>query len=159
MEELKTFKIVELIIQCLERTKRVDLMYSRLEKTNLDSLKKSLFILAGTVCLIIGAIGILLPILPTTPFLLLAAACYYKGSERMHRWLLNNKWFGNYIRNYKEGKGISLKAKAFTLSLLWITISYSAFFVTNTLVFQIILLGIALAVSVHVMALPTFRES
>ena len=134
-------------------------MYKRLEKTNFDNLKRSLFILAGTVCLIIGAIGILLPILPTTPFLLLAAACYYKGSERMHRWLLNNKWFGNYIRNYKEGKGISLKAKAFTLSLLWITISYSAFFVTNTLVFQIILLGIALAVSVHVMALPTFRES
>ena len=134
-------------------------MYKRLEKTNFDNLKRSIFILAGTVCLVIGAIGILLPILPTTPFLLLAAACYYKGSERMHRWLLNNKWFGNYIRNYKEGKGISLKAKTFTLSLLWITISYSVFFVTNTLVFQIILLGIALAVSVHVMTLPTFRES
>lgn len=134
-------------------------MYKRLEKTNFDNLKRSIFILAGTVCLVIGAIGILLPILPTTPFLLLAAACYYKGSERMHRWLLNNKWFGNYIRNYKEGKGISLKAKTFTLSLLWITISYSAFFVTNTLVFQIILLGIALAVSVHVITLPTFRES
>jgi len=134
-------------------------MYKRLEKTSFDNLKRSIFILAGTVCLVIGAIGILLPILPTTPFLLLAAACYYKGSERMHRWLLNNKWFGNYIRNYKEGKGISLKAKTFTLSLLWITISYSVFFVTNTLVFQIILLGIALAVSVHVMTLPTFRES
>jgi len=124
----------------------------------LYSLKKTLFIIAGTVCLLVGAIGVFLPVLPTTPFLLLAAACYYKGSERMHRWLLNNKWFGNYIKNYKEGKGISMKGKLFTLSLLWITICYSVLVIISTLVIQIILVGIAIAISIHVITLPTFKK-
>lgn len=122
-------------------------------------LRKTFYVVTGSVCLGIGAVGIFVPILPTTPFLLLAAACYYKGSERMHRWLLNNRYFGNYIRNYREGKGITLKAKTFTLFLLWIVISYSIFFVTSMIVLQILLLGIAVAVSVHVITLPTFRES
>jgi uncharacterized membrane protein YbaN (DUF454 family) len=89
--------------------------------------RKGFFIVVGTISLGLGAVGLFLPVLPTTPFLLLAAACYYKGSERMHRWLLNNKLFGSYIRNYREGRGIALKAKVITLCLLWITICYSAF--------------------------------
>ena len=66
------------------------------------NVKKAIFVVSGTISLGLGAAGLFLPILPTTPFLLLSAACYYKGSERMHRWLLNNKLFGDYIRNYKE---------------------------------------------------------
>ncbi|UCG37119.1 MAG: YbaN family protein, partial [Candidatus Bathyarchaeota archaeon] len=77
--------------------------------------KKILFAVGGTVFLVLGCVGILLPILPTTPFLLLSATCYYKSSDRMHRWMLNNRIFKSYIRNYKEGNGISLKAKAFTI--------------------------------------------
>jgi hypothetical protein len=123
-----------------------------------SSFKKVLFVFSGTICLGLGALGMFLPVLPTTPFLLLSAACYYKGSERMHRWLLNNKWFGNYIRNYKEGKGISPKGKILTLFLLWTTICYSALFLVNILMVQIILLAIAIAVTVHVTTLPTFRN-
>lgn len=106
----------------------------------------------------VGCVGIVLPIVPTTPFLLLAAACYYKGSERMHRWMLNNRWFGNYIRNYKEGKGLSLKAKGFTLALLWIVITYSALVVVNMLLVQVVLFVIAVGVSLHIIMLPTFRQ-
>lgn len=113
-------------------------------------IKRGFFILAGTIFLALGAVGIVLPILPTTPFLLLAAASYYKGSERMHRWMLNNRWFGTYIRNYKEGKGISLRAKVFTLSLLWVVTGYSALFVVNLILVQMILLIIAVGVSIHV---------
>jgi len=120
--------------------------------------KKGLLIAAGTVCLGLGTIGIFLPIMPATPFLLLSAACYYKGSERMHHWLLSNRWFGNYIKNYKEGKGISPRNKVLTLSLLWITISYSAIFLTNTTILQITLLAIATAVTIHVITLPTLRK-
>ena len=124
-----------------------------------SSLKKVIFIVAGTISLGLGAVGVFLPILPTTPFLLLSATCYYKGSERMHRWLLNNKLFGSYIRNYKEGKGISQMGKILTLFLLWITISYSAFFIVNNSIVQIVLFTIAIGVTVHIITLPTLKKS
>src|SRR4030066_812835 len=123
-----------------------------------SSLKKVLFISAGTISLGLGTVGLFLPILPTTPLLLLSAACYYKGSERMHRWLLNNKLFGSYIRNYKEGKGISKIAKILSLFLLWITIGYSVFFMVGSYVVQLILFAVAIAVTVHVATLPTLRK-
>ena len=124
-----------------------------------NKLKRSLYVIAGTVFLAIGCIGIVLPILPTTPFLLLSAACYLKGSERMHRWMLNNRWFGNYIRNYKEGRGLPLKTKVFTLALLWVVISYSALVIVNMLIVQVILFVIAVGVSFHIITLPTFRQA
>jgi len=120
-------------------------------------LMNGLFVIAGTIFLVLGAIGIVLPVLPTTPFLLLAAACYLRGSERMHQWLLNNRWFGSYIRNYHEGKGISAKGKIFSISTLWITICISAFLIHMAHV-QILLFIIAIAVTVHLVRVPTFRE-
>lgn len=120
--------------------------------------RRGLFIAAGTIFLGLGGAGIFLPILPTTPFLLLSAACYYKGSERLHHWILNNRWFGSYIRNYREGKGIPLKTKLFTLSLLWIVITYSALFILDILAVQIILFIIAIGVSIHIITLPTIKR-
>jgi len=129
------------------------------KRSERSRLKKGLFVVAGSIFLALGCIGIVLPILPTTPFLLLSAACYYKGSERMHRWILNNRWFGSYIRNYREGRGLSLKAKGFTLALLWIVISYSALFVMNVLIVQVILFAIAVGVSLHIATLPTYKQA
>ena len=132
---------------------------SRLGGTRRPSgFKKAVFVVTGTISLALGTIGIFLPILPTTPFLLISVACYYKGSERMHQWLLNNKLFGSYIRNYKEGKGISPVAKALTLFLLWITICVSAFYVFDNYIVQIVLVAIAIAVTIHIITLPTFRK-
>jgi len=121
--------------------------------------KRGLFVIAGTIFLGLGGVGIILPVLPTTPFLLLSAACYYRSSERLHRWMLNNRWFGSYIRNYWEGKGIPLKTKVFALSLLWIGITYSALFMINILIVQIILFLIAIGVSAHIIRLPTFKRA
>ncbi|MCJ7631654.1 YbaN family protein [Candidatus Bathyarchaeota archaeon] len=121
-------------------------------------LKRGLYFLLGTIFLVLGGVGIILPILPTTPFLLLSLACYYQSSKRMHNWMLHNKWFGSYLRNYTEGKGISLKAKLFTISLLWILICYSVFFVVNIMIVQILLFVIAIGVSIHLIELPTFGK-
>jgi uncharacterized membrane protein YbaN (DUF454 family) len=121
--------------------------------------KRGLFVVAGTIFLGLGSLGIFLPILPTTPFLLLATACYYKGSKRMHNWMMNNKWFGKYVRNYMEGKGISLRTKLFTIIFLWATIAVSAFFLVNILIVQIVLLIIAIVVSIHIITLPTFKKT
>jgi hypothetical protein len=76
----------------------------------------------------------------------------------MHQWMLTNRWFGNYLRNYAEGKGISLKAKLFTISLLWILITYSALFVVSNLIAQLVLFATAIGVTIHLVKLPTFHR-
>jgi len=116
-----------------------------------------LLIIAGTIFLGLGIIGIFLPILPTTPFLLLAAACYARSSKRFYDWLMNNKWFGTYIKNYREGRGVPLKFKVFTISLLWITILISVFFVINNFWIKIILIIIAIGVTIHILTIKTYE--
>ncbi len=120
---------------------------------------RALLMVAGTICLALGAIGIFLPILPTTPFLLLAAACYMRSSERLHKWLIDNRWFGEYIKNYQSGRGIPLKTKILALSIMWVAILYSTLFVVDEiLIAQIVLLLIAAGVSVHLIKIPTFKK-
>ena len=127
----------------------------KIKKPNL--LVKCILISAGTFFLGLGIIGIFLPVLPTTPFLLLAAACYARSSKRFYSWLMNNKWFGAYIKNYKEGKGISLKFKIFTICLLWVTILFSAFFVVDITWIKILLIIIACGVTIHILTVKTYK--
>jgi uncharacterized membrane protein YbaN (DUF454 family) len=130
-----------------------------------QKLVRTLWLVAGTICMVLGAIGLVLPLLPTTPFLLAAAACYFKSSPRMHKWLLNNKWFGEYIRNYTEGKGLTKRTKITALGVLWATIAFSTFFILDRLLspllvlpMQIIMIGVATVVSAYILKLPTFRK-
>lgn len=118
---------------------------------------KRLLIVAGSIFLGLGIVGIVLPLLPTTPFLLLAAACYARGSERFHSWLLNNRWFGSYIRNYREGKGLTKKLKVTAISLLWITIGCSAALAVDALAIRTILVLIAVGVTIHLLFIPTLK--
>jgi len=120
-------------------------------------LKKYALIAAGTVFVILGAIGVVLPILPTTPFLLLAAACYIRSCPRFYRWLINNRILGRYIRDYLSGAGMPLSAKALTIGLLWATIGASVIFAVEMTAIRILLLVIAVAVTVHVLAVRTRR--
>jgi hypothetical protein len=119
---------------------------------------KWVLIISGTIFLGLGIIGIFLPILPTTPFLLLSAACYARSSQRFYNWLMNNKWFGNYIKNYREGRGVPLKFKIFTISLLWITILTSIYFVINNFWIEIILIMIAIGVTIHIITIKTYKH-
>lgn len=119
---------------------------------------KYALIIAGSFSTGLGILGIFLPVLPTTPFLLLAAACYAKSSERFFHWLLNNKWLGNYIKNYHEKKGVPLRVKILSIFFLWITISCSAVYVIHVLYGKIILILIAISVSVHIISLRAPRQ-
>jgi uncharacterized membrane protein YbaN (DUF454 family) len=112
--------------------------------------KRRLLIAAGTLCAGLGIIGIFVPILPTTPFLLLAAACYMRSSERFYRWLTNNRVFGAYVRNYIEGGGMPVRIKLATILLLWLAIGLSMAFAVQSLVIRIILVSIAVGVTVHI---------
>lgn len=119
---------------------------------------RALLIVAGSISLGLGTLGIIVPVLPTTPFLLLAVACYMRSSERLLNWLLNNRWFGKYIRNYQEGKGIPKKTKILALSFLWVTIIYSTFFIVEEiLIAQVALLLVAAGVTIHLIRTPTFK--
>ena len=108
-------------------------------------------IVAGTFFLGLGILGIILPILPTTPFFLLSAACYSRGSERFYKWLMGNRWFGKYISNYRTGKGISVTIKIVSIIMLWITISFSVFFIVTHPILRFILFIIAVLVTRHLL--------
>ena len=118
---------------------------------------KYLLIAIGTLSVALGLLGIFLPILPTTPFLLLAAACYIRSSERFYCWLINNRWLGEYIKNYREKKGIPQRAKIYTISLLWITILASAIFFVDILAIRILLILIAIGVTTHIASIKTLK--
>lgn len=120
-------------------------------------LLSTLLIVSGTVSLGLGIAGVFLPLLPTTPFLLLAAACYARGSKRLHRRLLENRVFGRYIRDYIERRGVTLRVKLVLLPLLWGTIAYSALFAVRHVALKALLLCVALLVSLHILRLKTLK--
>jgi len=122
-----------------------------------EKLKRWLFVVTGSIALAIGIIGVVMPVLPTTPFLLLAAFCYLRGSRHLHKTLLCNRFVGNYIRNYLEGRGMSLKMKIWTLSLLWIALLLSAALATDNLVIRVILAVDLIGVTIHILKIKTSK--
>lgn len=122
-------------------------------------LLKALLIITGFIAVGLGILGMFLPVLPTTPFLLLAAACFAKSSEKFYNWLLNNKWFGRYIKNYREGNGISLEIKIFSMTFMWITILTTIIFFLENIYIRILLIVIAIAVTIHISLIKTAKKN
>jgi uncharacterized membrane protein YbaN (DUF454 family) len=118
-------------------------------------MKRTLFVVAGTIALGIGVVGIFVPVLPTTPFLLLAAACYMRGSRRLYDALLHNRFFGKYIRNYLEGRGMSVKAKIWTLLPLWVVMVCTVVWGTDNPWVRAILALVLAGVTVHILRVKT----
>ena len=107
----------------------------------------------GTFFLSLGIVGIAVPLLPTTPFLLLAAACYLRGSRKMYEWMLTNRYFGRYVKDYREGRGMPLKVRIGVISLLWAVIGFSAIVTTNETTVRIVLLAVAVGVTIHILTI------
>ena len=120
-------------------------------------IRKALLIFAGTVCVGLGVAGMFLPLLPTTVFLLMAAYCYSRSSERFHTWLLNNRLCGSYIKNYKSGRGVSMRQKISTIAVLWASIGFSIWILAASIWIDLLLLAIAIAVTVHLLWIKTYR--
>lgn len=120
---------------------------------------KILFIILGSVALALGVIGIFVPLLPTTPLLLLAAALYFKSSPRLYEWLLNHPRLGEYIRNFREYRAIPLRAKIVSVALVWITIGYCIISVVEEWWWAQALMSIlALAISSHILSFDTLKK-
>ncbi len=124
----------------------------------LNPLQRFLWTVAGSISLGLGVLGIPLPLLPTTPFLLLAAYCYARSSERFYYWLIHHRLFGEHIRNYRDHRGTTYQVKVGAISLLWITISLSAIFAVSLLWVRLLLLVIAIGVTIHIATLNTIRK-
>lgn len=118
--------------------------------------KKRLLIILGFVFLLLGGIGIFVPILPTTPFVLLAAGCF-TSSKKLSNWLENSKLFGEYIVNYRERKGLSKKTVIKSLSFLWIMLAISVVHI-GSLWAVILMPCIGIAVTVHILCIAKPKE-
>merc|ERR1711879_1053739 len=110
---------------------------------------------SGWVCVFLGVVGIFLPLLPTTPFLLLSAACFARSSDRFYTWLVEHPQLGQYIVGYLDGSGLPLKAKLYTLALMWPSLLITAFVLVESPYPKMILPLIGLGVSYYVWRLPT----
>lgn len=89
--------------------------------------------LTGFFFVFVAAVGVVLPLLPTTPFLLIAAYCFSKSSEKWHQWLLKNKIFGKFIKNWKKNSSIDLKSKILAIIMIIIFGGYSVIFMLKTI--------------------------
>ncbi len=117
--------------------------------------KQVIYLVIGTVALVLGALGLFLPVLPTTPFVILAAACYLRSSKRMHAWILQSRLFGETIENYQAGRGLKRDTKIRALVLMWATISISAFFFVEQIIFRGVMFLVAAGVTIYILRLPT----
>ena len=118
-------------------------------------LMKAVLFGCGTLCVVLGVIGIFLPLMPTTVFLLLAAACYARSSERFHRKLVEHKWLGPYIKR----RGLTVRQKVTIVSVLWAGLIASMIFSMNAIWLRLILAAIGVAVTAHVVRLPAFSPT
>jgi uncharacterized membrane protein YbaN (DUF454 family) len=117
----------------------------------------ALYVIAGSISLGLGVLGMFLPLLPTTPLWLLAAACYARGSQRFHHWLIHHPMFGETIRRYQSGEGIPRKARNKTLIILWATLLFSAWWVQHKPWLWILLAAVGVGVTIYLMRLPLAR--
>ena len=116
-----------------------------------------LLIVLGTICVGLGILGIFLPVLPTTPFFLVALGCYAKSSQRLQAWLLNHRLFGKYLRAFQIHRAIPLKAKIVSVLLLWATITSSALLFVPYLAAKVAMFVVAAAVTYYILSFPTLR--
>ncbi len=119
--------------------------------------RKVALIFFGTIFVGLGVLGMFLPLMPTTVFLLLAAYCYSRSSERFHQRLLNNRWLGKYIKNYQSGQGISFSQKVTTIAVLWASIGFSVWFVAGSFWPTLLLATVAIGVTIHLLWIRTYR--
>lgn len=119
-------------------------------------LKLMCFIVLGWFFVILAILGVFLPLLPTTPFLLLAAFFFSRSSKRFHDWLINHPWFGDYIKNFQEGRGLTLKSKIVSVLMIWLSIGSTALLVVSAIWLKLLLLVIAVGVSSYLISRPTY---
>ncbi|KUO59354.1 hypothetical protein APF79_03080 [bacterium BRH_c32] len=125
----------------------------------LNFIKKSLLLVCGWIFVVLGIIGIFLPVMPTTIFLIMAASCFAKSSEKFYRWLINHKIFGYLIKHYRENRGMPMRAKIIAILMLNLSILSSILFFVDSIYIRIMLAIIAVGVTIYLLLLKTVPEA
>lgn len=120
-----------------------------------NNILRWVLICCGCFSVVAGVVGIFLPLLPTVPFLLLAAACFARSSERFHTWLVQHNQLGPMIRDYLNGGGIPLRAKRIALGMVWLSFPTSAFLFVQVVWLKVVLMVAAVGISLYLISLPT----
>jgi uncharacterized membrane protein YbaN (DUF454 family) len=118
---------------------------------------RGLLLLAGVIAVALGILGIFLPVLPTVPFLLLAAACFTRSSEKFYSWLIDHAHLGPIVQPYLDGAGLKQSTKLKAISLIWISIAFSVYLLGDRMWVQGVLVLIAIGVTVYLLRLPTLE--
>lgn len=116
-----------------------------------------LLISVGTLCVGLGAVGVVLPGLPATPFFLAAAACFVRSSDRLYNWLMQHKTFGVFVRNFYRDGGMTRKARIISLTAMWCMITLSGMFFLHTLTARVILLSVGIIGTIVILLMPRAR--
>ena len=117
-----------------------------------------LFVTFGTIFLGLGVIGVFVPVLPTTPFLLLSAACYVRSSSRLYSWLINHKLFGKFVRDFRESRSISLRNKIISLLSMTLMIALSICIFAEAFYVKLILLICGAVGFIVILSIPTLKR-
>ena len=128
-------------------------------RVGVSRLLRPLYLVAGLVSLVIGVVGIVLPLVPTTPLILLAAYCFSRSSRRLHGWLVGHPRFGRYLRDFELGRGIPRRAKIMAIMLSTAAFTYGFYIVAGNLVAVIVLALVALAATVTIARVPSYTPS
>lgn len=116
---------------------------------------RGVLIVCGWLAIVCGVAGIFLPVVPTVPFLLLAAACFAKSSEVFHQWLLQHNHLGPLLNGYLNGTGIPLRAKMTSLAMIGTSVPASIIFFVNATWAKVVLVVIAVIICGYLLSLPT----
>lgn len=120
-------------------------------------MKRMVLIILGVISLMFGIIGVAVPILPTTPLVMLASFCFAYSSPKLYEWLANTKYFGEFIKNYKTGEGVRKIVKIKALLFLYLTLAISSVFIGSNAV-KVVLVLVAIGVTIHILLLKTKVE-
>lgn len=120
--------------------------------------RRIIYIILGSFFLILGAVGIFVPLLPTTPFWLLTCWFYLRSSEKLYNWAMSNRYFGTYIRNFLVDKAIPLRSKIISVSIMWLSAILTSLYLIEYLWVKILLILISAGVTWHILSFPTKKK-
>lgn len=120
-------------------------------------IKKYILIAVGCLSLVLGILGIFLPLLPTVPFLLLTAYCFARSSDRLYQWLINHKTFGSYIYNYQTYRAITRKTKVMAIAFMWGSMGISMSLLPSVYI-CLLLLFLGMGVTFYILSLQTLKQ-